>query len=480
MGKCGDHATWLLDTDTGLLTISGSGEMYSYHIGENSPDWYSFKEHITSVVIEEGITSIGNDAFEECTILSSVTIPNGVTSIGDSAFYGCTGLTTVTIPASVTKIDNSAFAGCTNISDVYCYVANPSNLTWNDAYNDFMENRKTVCHVPKGTYDAYCSRFGYPGEAFTVCVTFADDIVDMGEGLGEHLYGHSISLEGDIGVNFYLELSDELLASETAKMVFTVPDGKKSDYQELFVSTVIQDDNNKVTLNGKTYYKFKCRISAKDMASNITAQLVDGEKSGKEYTYSVREYAEKMIAAPEKYLPEDKKDQGVALVKAMLNYGAYSQSYFGIEGTAANAGLDDADKALNMTIPEEFKYNDENTSLPTGVTFEGSTLSLKSETTLSLYFKGLSADTEFHCDDHTVETDKSGDYVIARVRGINAKDLENDLTVTIKGDTNLSVKYNPMTYCYNVQQSSTAKTELKNVCHALYEYAEAARLYFNN
>ena len=570
-GKCGENAIWSLNMDTGLLTISGSGAMKDYEFGDQP--WQSYVYDLTSVVIENGITSIGNNAFNYCTGLTSITIPDsvksigefafadcyglesveigsgvesigqeafksccdaltsitipdsvksigpgafqgctslksitipekvtsigesafvyceslesveigsGVESIGPKAFSGCTRLTSVTIPDSVTSIGYDAFFDCTNITDVYCYAA-PANLTW-DEYdcNDFKEDGSTVCHVPKEYIKEYNTKFG-AGSENPVNVTFVGDIVDMGEGIGEHLYGHSISLEGDIGVNFYLELSDELLASETAKMVFTVPDGSKSDYQELFVSTVIQDDNNKVTLNGKTYYKFKCRISAKDMASNITAQLVDGEKSGKEYTYSVKEYAEKMIAAPEKYLPADKISSGVRLVKSMLDYGYYAREYFK-EGSEFKDFT--STSVEDVRVSERFGYSGyyiSNRILPEGVTFEGSTLSLKSETTLSLYFKGLSADKEFVCDDHTVETDTSGDYVIARVRGINAKDLENDLTVTdaIDGEINLSVKYNPMTYCYNVQQSSTAKTELKNVCCALYEYAEAAKLYFN-
>ena len=164
------------------------------------------------------------------------------------------------------------------------------------------------------------------------------------------------------------------------------------------------------------------------------------------------------------------------LVKAMLNYGAYSQYYFGIDGTAANAGLGDADKALGeVSIPEKFKYNDANTTLPTGVTFEGATLSLKSESTLSLYFKGLAEDTEFTCGDKTVETAKNGEYVVARIRGIKASELENDFTVTFEGG---SVTYNAMTYCYIVLNGGTDDVVLEKVCCALYRYAEEASKYF--
>ncbi len=116
-GNCGATATWSLNS-TGVLTISGSGDMANYVY--NQP-WNSYKDNITSVVIESGVTSIGNWAFRDCTGLTSVTIPASVTSIGQSAFEGCKGLTSITIPASVTSIGNSAFKSCYNLTSVTVY-----------------------------------------------------------------------------------------------------------------------------------------------------------------------------------------------------------------------------------------------------------------------------------------------------------------------------------------------------------------------
>ena len=481
MGKCGDHVYWCFDSKNRKLIISGTGAMYDYKY--NTLPWYHYD--ITSVKIENGITSIGNSAFCNCTSLTSIKIPDSVTSIGLGAFYNCTSLTSIEIPDSVTSIGanafdsctslksieisknvtsigSNAFVDCTNITDVYCY-ADPKNLTWNDRdCDDFKSDGTTVCHVPAEYLSKYVEKFGD-----SVNVTFVGDM-----GLGEHLYGHSITLDGGIGVNFYVELTDELLASETAEMVFTVPNGSKTDTEVLCVKDVIADDNNKVVIGSKTYYKFRCSISAKDMASTITAQLVDGESKGKEYTYSVKDYADYLLAHPE---VEEYAD-AAPLVKAMLNYGAASQTYFGIKGTAANASLTDEEKALGeVSIPETFKFNVANATLPEGVTFEGATLSLKSETTLSLYFKGLPEGTVFTCGSKTVETAKNGEYVVARIRGINANELENDYTVTFDEDGR--VTYNAMTYCYNVLNGDTVDDNLKNVCKALYLYAQAAKTY---
>ena len=112
-GMCGDNLYWSLNEETGVLTIFGEGAMYNYADNDaNRVPWYSNKENITSVTIEEGVTSIGNSAFADCTGLTSIEIPSSVTSIGESAFNYCPGLTSIEIPSSVTSIGDYAFEYC--------------------------------------------------------------------------------------------------------------------------------------------------------------------------------------------------------------------------------------------------------------------------------------------------------------------------------------------------------------------------------
>ncbi len=116
-GNCGaegDNLTWMLDSD-GLLTISGEGAMEDYNT--ESP-WYSCLDKIKSVVISDGVTSIGGDAFSGCKNLKSVTIPEGVTSIGEFAFDHCGILEDTTIPDSVTSIGKGAFEYCTSFKKI--------------------------------------------------------------------------------------------------------------------------------------------------------------------------------------------------------------------------------------------------------------------------------------------------------------------------------------------------------------------------
>ena len=114
-GDCGEGATYKFEN--GLLTISVKTGYTSGAIADNA-----FKSptgaDIVTVVINEGITSIGKSAFYSCSSLTSITIPNSVTSIGGAVFYSCSSLTSITIPDGVTSIGNSAFHGCKSLASI--------------------------------------------------------------------------------------------------------------------------------------------------------------------------------------------------------------------------------------------------------------------------------------------------------------------------------------------------------------------------
>lgn len=117
-GTCGENLTWTLD-DTGVLTISGTGDMYNYGAPAGGAvidaPWKAYADDVNSIVIENGVTSIGSSTFN-CSNAKSVSIPDSVTSIGESAFYNC-GLTEINIPGSVTSIGDRAFCYC-NFAEV--------------------------------------------------------------------------------------------------------------------------------------------------------------------------------------------------------------------------------------------------------------------------------------------------------------------------------------------------------------------------
>ena len=108
------HAQIDWKLENGTLTISGTGDIP----GSAGAPWYSRFYEIKKVIIKDGVTNIGENAFSHYTALTSVEIPNSVTSIGESAFFLCTSLTSVTIGNSLMRIGNRAFENCSALLSV--------------------------------------------------------------------------------------------------------------------------------------------------------------------------------------------------------------------------------------------------------------------------------------------------------------------------------------------------------------------------
>lgn len=121
--SCGANLTYKLtqntdDSDTYTLTIGGEGAMYDYSSSYTTVPWNAQKSRITSVVIDDGVTSIGDSAFEDCSALKSVSGMKGVTSLGEWAFRKCTSLESFAIPSGVKSIPDSLFSDCSKLNSV--------------------------------------------------------------------------------------------------------------------------------------------------------------------------------------------------------------------------------------------------------------------------------------------------------------------------------------------------------------------------
>ena len=155
-GYCGSNLTWKLDSE-GTLIISGSGNIYDYgYYGYGTRSPFYDRSDIKKVVISDGVTSIGNEAFGRCSNLTGVTIPNSVTSIGRDAFSGCSNLTTATIPDSVTSIADYAFYGCSGLTDIY--IEYPK---CNIGAYCFERTGSTIHGYENSTAQAYAEKYGH-------------------------------------------------------------------------------------------------------------------------------------------------------------------------------------------------------------------------------------------------------------------------------------------------------------------------------
>lgn len=114
--KCGESLTWNLD-EIGILTISGTGDMYNYSSAYPAP-WSAKNNDISEIIVLDGVTSIGNNAFHSCSTLSMVTFMGGLTRIGSGAFAGCEALGDFDFPYNLETIGANAFSNCNNLIDV--------------------------------------------------------------------------------------------------------------------------------------------------------------------------------------------------------------------------------------------------------------------------------------------------------------------------------------------------------------------------
>lgn len=115
-GVCGDNACWSFGTDN-TLRVYGAGAMYDYNMHTNDMPWYNYNTEIKKIIIDEGVTYIGTDAFSYSAV-QEVDIAFSVTEIGGAAFYSCDCLESVALHENITVIGRSAFLG-TNLREVY-------------------------------------------------------------------------------------------------------------------------------------------------------------------------------------------------------------------------------------------------------------------------------------------------------------------------------------------------------------------------
>jgi len=155
-GDCGDNLTWTLDKN-GVLTISGTGDMYdySYANADNPAPWFGCGRDITEVVIEEGVTRVGNGAFTDVENFSSrykniisIDLPTSLETIGIRAFFNCHSVLVIDIPENVEEIGLNAFYGCMSMKG---YNVSENNQYYSSVNGVLMDkNATSIIQYPAG------------------------------------------------------------------------------------------------------------------------------------------------------------------------------------------------------------------------------------------------------------------------------------------------------------------------------------------
>ncbi|MCD8149439.1 MAG: leucine-rich repeat protein [Clostridiales bacterium] len=252
-GSCGDNVSWELSSDY-ILTISGTGNMNSNAYCEN------YCEKITEVVIQDGVTSVGDGAFFNCTNLKNITIPDSVTSIGECAFFGCTGLTKVVIPDGVTAIGGSAFNGCTGLTEMEI----PDKVTEIEDATFYQCTGLTKVTIPEGvTYigaNAFCGCIGLTEVTIPVTVT------STGRGA---FYGCTALADIEIPVSL-ISIEEETFGDTAwieSQGDFVVVNGILLDYQGTDAVITVPDT---VTTIGDCAFQDCTGITSVSMADSVT------------------------------------------------------------------------------------------------------------------------------------------------------------------------------------------------------------------
>lgn len=451
------------------------------------------------------VESVGCDAFYNCD-LKEVDLPKAKT-ISDYAFYYCQKLEKVSLTNKLKSLAGNAFTD-TALSDLY-FLGSARQF---EALDENWIYRSMNIEI---TYGAFDVSFDIGGNIDTDNIQLVLDgdkavvpLEPTAEGLvftgwyTDNSYvnaydfdtpvtkdiviyagwmkasdvtvsvfkGHTLSLEGDIGVNFYTVLPADL--SQDAYMKFKVQG--ISNELTIPVSSAL-----KVVRGNTTYSVFKCNVPAKNMSSVITATLIDSGNVVDTDTYSVQQYAQYILEHKDQY------SNAVDLVKDMINYGAYAQIYFNYNlDNLANNILDESDRYLKTAMYYNNPYDPDECVLPEGMTFSAVSLSLESNTVLKIFLTDtVTRDVKYYCNGVELTPEEDNGRTLIKIENIAAHELDNDyvINIVVAGDNGeYKVTYSATNYCFYViagETTSVRTQELKDLMLALHNYNESAKSY---
>ena len=278
------------------------------------------------------------------------------------------------------------------------------------------------------------------------------------------------NLKGKIGLHYSFILSDAVLAdADNAYVQFTVG----NETVKIPVSQGIPVDKG-----GVYNYEFAYEVSAKEMTEDVTMQVYyQGQPAlDRDHIYSVKKYAKNILVS---HTDEASKN----LVEAMVNYGAASQAHFGYKADDLANILQDKDGNQLIEAPDYSNVTIQGFNAVGGqgtknVKFYSASLILKSETTVRFFFTGKITATY---QGQALEVKQRSGLYYVDVEGIAAKNLDEELTITIDdGTESVDVSFVPMAYCQGVWNDTTGAfdQDLKNLVCSLYLYNQAANAYF--
>ncbi len=438
------------------------------------------------------VTSIGSGtgALMGGAIIKTISIPYTVRTVNQGAFFQLTNISEVIFQEdqshshvfpgyeSGLTIDSAAFMFCSNLKDLFL----PSILTnTNPSALQFAGSSDFTIHYPCNADSNLIAAMASLSNGATYHplhrnIIFLDDYIctDCNQSvepiIEEYVVGHSLTVGGKIGINFYYQLSQDILINPNAYVRFTLPNGS---VQEIPVSEGVP-----TVVDSVRRYVFSCYVDAKEMADEINAQvIVPSRYVGEPTTYSVREYANNV---PQYDQPGSLKD----LVDSMLIYGTLAQQFFGYRTDDYAIDISMARAAISRITTDSLSdYAQYATTQGNEVLFVGSNLTLLSGTTLGMYFMVPDEEIDpstvsFKIGNTDLKAEQRGEYLYVAIDDISARDLSYvfSVDVYVDGQLDSTVNFCALSYCYSVLAYDNVD-DLQDLARAIYNYANIANEY---
>ena len=404
----------------------------------------------------------------------------GVTMYQKGAFTNGYSAANTDHPVSYFLSDENGFYVAQGDGEAHI-TSSVCTVTWRDedgstlVTDDLAAVNTTPTYYGATPTKAGNAQYTYTFAGWTPAITAVTGDVEYTAQFTEHnrylFDGHNITLNGDIGVNFYIDpaaVDADIANADTAVVKFTWDEGNYN----------VEVNLKEVTPDGNGLYKATCDVPAAYMAHTITAKVyINGVEQEQTDTYSVQQYAEDIMADPSAYCPEDKDaDELDALVKEMLNYGRMAQNVFSVQMNAP-AVYDDIDGyAMNTDIDAEAvlaAINGEATDLTTvhpeeGMDYYTTSVIFQSENIIRQYFVKDNATGSYdgQQDDY---------YYYVQSDPIPAAELDELQTFNANGK---AFRYSVLDYVAAVLNSGMNENA-KNLVKALFLYNQAANAYFD-
>lgn len=419
---------WMLTG--GTLTVGGVGAAPDYPDPSLLPWTQSFFS-VETIVVEDGITSIGDWLFSNLSSLRSVTLPASIESIGRHAFLGAESLLQITVASAIPpSVEDSTFIAC------------------NETFG--------IC-VPSSSVSAYRAADGWSDRADFVTAYIKFESM-------------SILLDGRIGMNLFVTLS-EAAKQEGGRLEFTVS-GKDGETTSIPFEEALPD--------GKGRWKFTCYVNAVQMADEVTATYYGFGGVSFSQKISVQKYIDKIVGL----YGENSTETVAVLVRAISDFGHYAQISLS-EAHGWTIGTDHAavtsygtpDTSVSL-ISHAFTKEGESD----GISGLGGSLILEEATDVVLYF---TLDSSLHPAEPVIRvTDPNGKEVPYSLEEIGtgsfrivignipAHKLGDRYRITFDGS--LTVTLSALSYAERVLSSESISLGEKNTAAALYAYYLAA------